>query len=72
LGDLKGHDPHELAINHVSSIGLSHRNIHVVDFEEDKFKGVLSYDEVLHQLPHDVAKQEIEIRQEEFKRENLT
>jgi hypothetical protein len=53
LGEPKGHDPHELAISHVRSVRLTHPNIHIVDFEEDKFKGVLSYDEVLHHLPHD-------------------
>jgi hypothetical protein len=52
--------------------GLTHPNIHVVDFEEDKFKGVLSYDEVLHQFPHDTAKRELDLEQEEFKRETLT
>jgi hypothetical protein len=63
--------PHELAIIHVRSVGITHSNIHVVDFEEDKFKGTLSYDEVPHQLPHDAAKQEIEHEQEEIKKETL-
>jgi hypothetical protein len=36
LGEPKGHDPHELAVIHVRSVGLTHSNIHVVDFEEDK------------------------------------
>jgi hypothetical protein len=53
-----------LAISHVSSISLTHPNIHVVDFEEDKFKGVLSYDEVFHQLPHDAEKKELDLEQE--------
>ena len=66
-GESKGHDPHELAISHVSFVGLTHPNIHIVDFEEDKFKGVLSYYEVLHHLPHDAAKRELDLEQEEFK-----
>jgi hypothetical protein len=56
LGDPKGHDPHELAVSHIISIGLTHSNIHVVDFEEDKFKGILAYEEVLQKLPNDAAK----------------
>jgi hypothetical protein len=56
LSEPKGHDPHELAIIHVRSVSLTHPNIHVVYFEEDKFKGVLSYDEILHQLPHNMTK----------------
>jgi hypothetical protein len=43
----------------------------VVDFEEDKFNGTLSYDEVLHQLPHDAAKRELGHEQEEIKRATL-
>jgi hypothetical protein len=70
-GEPKGHDPHELAIIHVRSVSLTHPNIHIVDFEEDKFKGVLSYDEVLHQLPHDATKRELDLEQEEFKMETL-
>jgi len=71
MGETKGHDPHELAIIHVRSIGLTHPNIHVVDFEEDKFKGTLFYGEVLHQFPHDVAKRDLELEQEEFKKKTL-
>jgi hypothetical protein len=52
-------------------VRLTHPNIHIVDFEEDKFKGVLSYDEVLHHLPHDAAKRELDLEQEEFKMETL-
>jgi hypothetical protein len=43
----------------------------VVDFEEEKFKGILSYDEVLDNLPHDDAKRELENKQEEIKRVTL-
>jgi hypothetical protein len=43
LGEPKGQDPHEMVIRHVSSFSLTHPNIHIVDFEEDKFKWVLSY-----------------------------
>jgi hypothetical protein len=32
LGETKGHDPHELAISQVRSFGLTHPNIHIVDF----------------------------------------
>jgi hypothetical protein len=41
LGEPKVHDPHELMVVHVISVGITHPNIHVVDFEEDGFKGVL-------------------------------
>jgi hypothetical protein len=68
LGEPKGHDPHELAVSHIRFVGLTHSNIHVVDFEEDKFKGVLFYEEVLQKLPNDAAKQELEYEQEEMKR----
>jgi hypothetical protein len=47
-------------------VGLSHSNIHVVDFEEDRFKGVLFYEEALQKLPSDVVIQEIEVEQEEM------
>jgi hypothetical protein len=40
----------------------------VVYFEEDKFKGILSNEEILQKLPHDTAKQELECEQEEMKR----
>jgi hypothetical protein len=71
LGEPKGHDPHELAVGHIRSVGLTHSNIHVVDFEEDMFKGVLFYEEVLQKLPNDVAKQELESEQEEMKKITL-
>jgi len=61
LGEPKDHDPHELAIIHIRFFGTTHPNIHNVDFEEDKFKGIHSYDEVLHHLPHDVAKRELDL-----------
>jgi hypothetical protein len=41
LGEEKGHDPHELAVGHVRCVGLTHSNIHVVDFEEDGFKRLI-------------------------------
>jgi hypothetical protein len=44
LTDPKGHDPHEIFVVHVSYVGLTHCNIHVVDFEEDILKGVLFYE----------------------------
>jgi hypothetical protein len=68
LGEPKGHDPHELVVIHIRSVSLTHSNIHVVDFEEDKFKGILSYEEVLQKFPDDAAKQELEDEQEEMKR----
>jgi hypothetical protein len=71
LGEPKGHDPHEITIIHVKVFGLTHSSIHVVDFEEEKFKGILSYDEIMHNLPHDVSKHELECKQEEIKRETL-
>jgi hypothetical protein len=55
-----------MAISHVSFVGLTHPIIHIVYFEEDKFKGVLLYDEVLHQLPHDTEKRGLDIKNEEF------
>jgi Icc-related predicted phosphoesterase len=71
LGDPKGHDPHELASIHVRYVGLTNSNIHVVDFEEDTFKGTISYDEVPHHFPHEYSKRELENEQEEIKRETL-
>jgi hypothetical protein len=71
LGDPKGHDPHELEIIHVIYVGLTHSSIHVVDFEENKFKGILSYDEILHNLPHDASKWELQHEKEEIKRVTL-
>jgi hypothetical protein len=68
LGEPKGHDPHELVVGHVKSVGLTHPNIHVVDFEEDRLKGVLFYEEVLHKLPNDAAKKELESEKEAMKR----
>ena len=37
-------------------VGLTHSNIHVVDFEEYKFKGILAYEEVLQKFLDDAAK----------------
>jgi hypothetical protein len=68
LGEPKGHDPHELAVSHVRSVGLTHSNIHVVDFDEDIFKGILWYEEALQKLPNDAARKELECEQEEMKR----
>jgi hypothetical protein len=68
LGELKGHDPHEIAVNHSRSIGLTHSNIHIVNFEEDRFKGILSYEESLHKLLNDASIQEFECEKEEMKR----
>jgi len=67
-GEAKGHDPPELAVGHVRSVGLTHSNIHVVDFEEDRFKGILFYEEVLHKLPNDDPKQELVSEQEKMKK----
>jgi hypothetical protein len=47
---------HDIAIIHVRSIGLTHSNIHVVDFEEENFNEILSYDEIPRNLPHDAVK----------------
>jgi hypothetical protein len=52
----------------VRYVGLTHSNIHVVDFEEDMFKGILSYEEVLQNLPNDVTRQKFKRGQEEMKR----
>jgi hypothetical protein len=68
LGSAKGHDPHELAVSHVRVVGFNHVNIHVVDFDEDMFKGILFYEEVLQKLPDDVARKEIQAEQEEMKK----
>jgi hypothetical protein len=32
LEEERGHDPHELEVSHVRSTGLTHSNIHVVDY----------------------------------------
>jgi hypothetical protein len=61
LGSEKGHDPHELAVSHVRSMGLNHSNIHVVDFDEDRFKGVFFYEEVLQKFPDDAARKELQV-----------
>jgi hypothetical protein len=71
LGEPKGHDPHEIVVGHVKSVGLTHPNIHVVDFEEDRLKRVLFYEEVLQKIPNDAAKKELESEQEEMKRVTL-
>jgi hypothetical protein len=55
IGEPKGHDPHELVVNHIRSVGLTHSNLHMVYFEEDKFKGILSYEEVLQNFPNDTV-----------------
>jgi hypothetical protein len=56
LGEPNVHDPHEIAISHIRFVGLTHSDIHVVDFEEDKFKGILNYEEVLQKLSNDATK----------------
>jgi hypothetical protein len=43
----------------------------VVNFEEEMLKGILSYDKILHNSPHDAAKWELEHEQEDIKRINL-
>jgi hypothetical protein len=68
IGEARGHDPHELEVSHVRYVGLTHSNIHVVDFDEEVFKGVLFYEEVLQKLPNDVARQEMQLEQEEKRR----
>jgi hypothetical protein len=55
IGEPKGHDPHELVVGHITSVGLTHPNIYVVDFEEDRLKGVLFYEEFLQKLPNDAS-----------------
>jgi hypothetical protein len=47
LGEAKGHDPQNLALDHVKYVGLTHPVIHVVNFTEEVFKGVLFFEEVL-------------------------
>jgi len=66
LWEEKGHDPHEILVGRVGYRGITHSNIHVVDFEEDKFKGIFFYEEVLQKLPDDNAKQEMESWKEEM------
>jgi hypothetical protein len=68
LREPKGHDPHDLTVSHIRSVRLTHSNIHVVDFEEYKFKGILAYEEVLQKFPNDTTKQELEYEQEKMKR----
>jgi hypothetical protein len=68
LGSAKGHDPHELAVSHVRYMGLNHSNIYVVDFDEDKFKGVFFYEEVLQKFPDDASRKELQVEQEEMKK----
>jgi len=68
LGSEKGHDPHELAVSHVRYVCLTHPNIHVADFEEDRFKGVVFYEEVLKKISVDVGRQELQVEQEETKK----
>jgi hypothetical protein len=49
-------------------MGHNHPNIHVVDFKEEIFKGVLLYAEAL-QILHDVAaREELQAKQEEMKK----
>jgi hypothetical protein len=60
IGEPKGHDPHELVVVHITYVGLTHPNIYVVDFEEDRLKGVLFYEECLQKLPNDASKKELE------------
>jgi hypothetical protein len=55
-------------VSHVRSMGLNHSNIHVVDFDEDRFKGVLFYEEVLQKLHDDVVRKELQVEQEEMKK----
>jgi hypothetical protein len=68
LEKLRGHDPHEMAVNHVKSIGLTHSKIHEVNFVEEIFKGVLFFEEVLQILPDDVARGKLQMEQEEKKK----
>jgi len=54
-------------VSHIRSMDFNHSNIHVVYFDEDGFKGILFYEEVLQKFPNDVAKEEIQYEQEEMK-----
>jgi hypothetical protein len=64
----KGHDPDELVVIQVRSMGLNHSNICVVEFDKDKFKGVFFYEEVLQKLLDDAAKKELQAKQEKMKK----
>jgi len=68
LGEAKGHDPQELTVNHVKSIGLTHSQIHKDNFVEDIFKGVLFFEEVLKILPDDLVGGKRQVEQEEKKK----
>jgi len=48
--------------------GLTHSNIHLVDFDEEVFKGVLIYEEVLQKLPNYLARKDMQLKQEEKRR----
>jgi hypothetical protein len=66
LGSVKVHDPHELVLSHVRAMGFNHANIHVIDFDEDRFKGIFFHEEVLKKLPDDATRQEIQAEKEEM------
>jgi len=66
-GEPKGHDPESIALNHVKVVGLTHQVIHVVNYAEGVFKGVLISQEVCSRLTHEVVQEKL-IRNEEEKR----
>jgi hypothetical protein len=56
-GEERGHNPHELVINHVIYVDVTHSNVHVVDFDEEVFKGIIFYEEVLYKLTNNDDRQ---------------
>ena len=65
LGEPKGNDSKNPTLNHVKYVGVTHLVIHVVNFVEEVFKGVLFFEEVLQRLPDDVARENILMDEEE-------
>jgi hypothetical protein len=65
LGESRGNDPHEFLVSHVRYAGLTHSNIHAIDFDEEIFRGVFFFEDILQRLLDDVDRQDLQLEQEE-------
>jgi len=60
--------PKNIALDHVKCVGLTHLEIHVVNYEEETFKGVLFFEKVLQMLPNEESRGKFLMEEEEKKK----
>jgi hypothetical protein len=62
------HGPKNIALDPIKCVGLTHLELHVVNYDEETLKGVLFFEKVLQMLPNEESRGKFLMEEEEKKK----